>query len=276
MSTARLHHYHLDEISIEDRIGRGTFSVYKAKIGEKVIAVKRMDCDKNEIPREVEVHSTLPSHPNILPLVGYAHSKDGFSIYICLELADKSLYQYLHKEKKKPSVEKSAKWAMQIADGMHHLHKHELAHRDLKSANILLFEKEDITKVCDFGSTRQLERTASATGMTGTYRWMAPELNETGATKINQRCDVFSFGMILYELFAHKIPFWEIREGVDAAASVRKGKRPCIPPEFPQDINTLMQSCWKQLPNDRPTFENLLKVQWQTSVYTDMHWVKNV
>ena len=86
---------------------------------------------------------------------------------------------------------------------MHHLHQYRLAHRDLNlQMYYILFEKEDITKVCDFESTRQLERTALATGMTCTYRWMAPE---TATTQINQRCDVFLFGMILYELFAHKV-----------------------------------------------------------------------
>ena len=224
------------------------------------MAVKKMDCDINEIPDEVEIQSSLPPHPNVLPLLGVAHSRDGFTIYVCMELADKSLHHYLHTEKKKPSLQQSTKWAVQIARGMLHIHQKGLAHRDLKSANVLLFEKEDITKVCDFGSARIFERTATITAMAGTYRWMAPEFNDTASAKYNQRCDVFSYGMVLYELFAHEIPYSDIGDNVTVASSVRDGKRPPIPPDLPLYIKSLMQSCWEQKPADRPTFEKILQV----------------
>ena len=112
------------------------------------MAVKKMDCEKNEIPCEVEVQRNLPSHPNILPLLGITHNRDGFLIYICMQLADKSLFQYLHTDNKKPLLQQSTKWATQVAKGMHHIHQNGLAHRDLKSANVLLFEKEDNIKIC--------------------------------------------------------------------------------------------------------------------------------
>ena len=260
MNTERQTHLDLNDIDFQERIGHGNVSVFKATMRGKAIAVKKMDCDQNEIPREVEVHSVLPSHPNVLPLLGFAHAEDGFTIYICIELADKSLHHYLHTEKKKPSLQQSIKWAMQIASGMHHIHQHGLAHRDLKSANVLLFEEELITKLCDFGSARPLEHTATMTGTTGTIRWMAPEFNDRADTKVNQRCDVFSYGMVLYEIFAHEIPFSNIEEDVDVLTSVRDGKRPTIPPELPLYIKVLMQLCWEHKPHDRPTFDAIIQV----------------
>ena len=146
----------LERISFEEIIGRGKFVVLKARMTGKVMAVKRMDCDKMKIPEEVEIHNALPPHPHIIRLWGVAHSNDGFSINICMELADKSLYNYLHDEKKRPSLEKGTKWAKQIAMGMDFLHQNGLAHLDLKSPNVLLFEKEDILKLCDFGEARVL------------------------------------------------------------------------------------------------------------------------
>ena len=250
----------LDDIDLKEKIGQGNAPVYKATLAGKIIAVKKLDCDKNEIPREVEIYRYLPPHPNVLSLMGVTHSKDGFSIYICMELADKSLYHYLHTEKKKPSLQQSTKWAMQIARGMQHIHQQGLAHRDLKSANVLLFEKEDVMRLCDFGSARLLERTATVTGMTGTIRWMAPEFNDKASTKVNQRCDVFSYAMVLYELFAHEIPYYDIDDNVAVAAGIRDQKRPSIPPEVPLYIKQLMESCWKHAPRDRPTFEEILKV----------------
>ena len=253
-----LAYFDSNAIELERRIGRGNASVFRATMGGKAMAVKKMVCRKKEVPREVEVHSKLPPHPNILPLLGIAHDDD--TILICMELADKSLYQYLHTEKKKPSLQQSINLAMQIARGMHHIHQHGLVHRDLKSANVLLFEAEDVAKVCDFGSARVLEHTATVTGMPGTYRWMAPEFSSKETTKANQLCDVFSYGMILYEIFAQEVPFADIDDGVAVTRRIREGQRPSIPSEVPNNIQMLMKFCWMERPNDRPTFERILQV----------------
>ena len=228
-------------------------------MGGKVIAVKKMDCPQNEVPREVEVHSKLPPHPNILPLLGIAYDDDDDTILICMELADMSLYDYLHVKQVKPSLQQSIKWAMQIARGMYHIHQHGLAHHDLKSANVLLFEEADITKVCDFGSARPLECTATV-GVGGTFRWMAPEFNDKANTKVNQLCDVFSFGMVLYEIFVQQLPFAEIDDGVAVTRMIRERRRPSIPQELPPYIKELMHFCWQHRPNDRPNFEKILQV----------------
>jgi len=226
-------------------------------MGERTRAVKKMDCDQKEIPREVTVHCNLPPHPTVVPLLGITHSKDGFTIYICMELGDKSLHHYLHTEKKKPSLQQSTKWAMQIARGMDHIHEHGLVHCDLKSANVLLFEKEDVTKICDFGSAQPLDHTSTVSGTAGTYRWMAPEFSKTNA---QQRSDVFSYGMILYEIFAQKIPFSDVSDQVAVASKIRDGVRPPIPSELPLYIKVLIQTCWEQEAHYRPTFKGILRV----------------
>ena len=254
MKTKSFRRIDCDDIDLKERIGRGTYSVFKAEVEGNNVAVKIIDCNKHQIPQEVEVYNKI-SHSNLLPILKIAHSKDGFSIYVCMELADKSLYHYLHTEKKKPSLQQSTKWAIQIAKGMHHIHP-----PDLKSANVLLFEGEDVAKVCDFGSARVLERTATVSGMTGTYRWMAPEFNDKADARANQRCDVFSYGMVLYEIFTREIPFSEIADGANVGLHVRDGERPSIPPELPLHIKMLMQSCWKHNFYDRPKFEGILQV----------------
>ena len=254
-------YFSFDEIKLERRIGRGNASVYHAKMSGHEIAVKKMDCDKNDIPREVKVQATLPPHPNILPLLGVAHGRDGFTLYICMELADKSLYQYLHSEKNMPSLQQSLSWALQIAQGMHHVHEHGLAHRDLKSANVLLFERRGLLKVCDFGTTRQLDHTTIPTGMTGTCRWMAPEFSDKATTGVNQRCDVFSFAMVLYELFVHDIPFSQFNDGHDALPTIREGIRPPLPCGLPDHVDKLIRMCWKHNSHDRPTFDEIIQVR---------------
>ena len=260
-NTPLLARFDIDDINLEYVIGRGQYTVLRGTMGGNTMAMKKIDCYKNEIPPEVLVHSMIPSHPNILPLFGVAHSKNGFTIYVGMELADKSLYRYLHEEKKKPSLQQSRKWALQIARGMLHIHQEGLAHCDLKSAHVLLFEEADLIKVCDFGSARVLERTATVTGMTGTYRWMAPEFHDRASVRISQQCDVFSFAMVLYELFAHEVPFHDIKDVFHVLPLIRNGERPAIPLELPSYIKTLIQSCWKHAPQDRPTFEKILQVR---------------
>ena len=251
--------FDLKTISIDEQIGFGSFPVFRAIKDGQEIAVKKMNCHKYDVPREVEIQNCLPSHPNILQFLGIAYSQNGFSLYICMELADKSLYNYLHEEKKRPTIQRSNKWALQIARGMHHIHKHRLAHRDLKSGNVLLFEKQDILKICDFGSARVLNHSAPMSGMNGTYRWMAPEFADKADTKINQRCDVFSFAMILFEIFAHRLPYHEIKDDHMIAIAVLDGKRPNLR-NIPQHIEELMEKCWKHTSHNRPTFEEILMV----------------
>ena len=229
-------------------------------MGGRKIAVKKMNCDKDEVPEEVKLQHRLSSHPNILPLLGVSHSKDMFTVYILMERADMSLYQYLHTEKRKPSPQLSLDWAQQIARGLHHIHQDGLAHRDLKSANVLLFEKENIIKICDFGSAKILDVTAAKTGETGTYRWMAPEFLEK-SKKINKRCDMFSYGMILYEIYAHEVPFSELKYEHKVVSFIIDKKRPSIPSKLPNYLKTLMAQCWEHNAYERPTSSDILTVR---------------
>lgn len=262
MDAIKIPKFDIDDVNILDRIGAGNIPVYKAAIAkdEKPIAAKRMECTKNQIPREIWGYSNLPHHTNVLPLLGVAHSKDGFNIFICMELADKSLYEYLHVDKKTPSPHQSTDWAMQIAKGLQHLHQNELAHCNLKSTNVLLFEREDIVKICDFRSSQPRGHTTTLSDTTSIHRWTAPESKSKMPVAASKCCDVFSYGMVMYEIFAKKIPFSEVEEGVEVVTQIRSGKRPKIPQKVPPHIKQIMESCWKEKPQDRPTFEKILEV----------------
>ena len=139
-----------------------------------------MRLDKSNPPREITIHECLPPHVHILTPLGVAYNPDPFQLsYLCMELARQSLYHCLHKETTKPSFEESIKWALQIAQGMQHLHTYGVVHRDLKSPNVLLFSTGGI-KLCDFGCSRVLKTTAEQTHTMGTIRWTA------GALQISQ------------------------------------------------------------------------------------------
>ena len=160
-------------------------------------------------------------------------------------------------DKNIPSVDQSLAWASDVAHGMKHLHDHDITHRDLKSANVLL-TNEWVAKLCDFGSARELTHTVT-TEQTGTYRWMSPEVMRSAIARINKKCDLFSYGMILVELFAHEIPYADLHDNVEVLFSVTRGERPPIPPTLPPYLHDLIKKCWKEDPYQRPSFDDFVK-----------------
>ena len=226
------------------------------KGGDMTVAIKVMQTrESGVIPQEVKVWESLPPHRNITRLLGIA-SVDVI-IYIVTELAiNGSLFDYLHNKKKTPSVGQSLAWASDIAHGMKHLHDHDVIHRDIKSANVLL-SSEWVAKLCDFGCARELTLTVT-TEQTGTYRWMAPEIMSLAKARINKKCDLFSYGMILFELFAHKVPYSDLENQLDVLKGVTEGKRPPIPPSLPPYLHDLLRSCWEEDPHLRPTFDDFV------------------
>ena len=242
------------------RLGKGGFGdVYKGnwkKGGGMTVAVKvTRPGDTETIPHEIKVWALLPQHQNIIALIGVAIGKH--VNYIVTELAiNGSLFDYLHIKKKTPSVEQSLSWASDIAHGMQHLHHHDIIHRDLKSANVLL-TKVWVAKLCDFGTAREATHTTT-TEQAGTYRWMSPEVMRTAVAKINKKCDLFSYGMIIVELFAHEIPYADLHDNIEVLLSVLSGKRPPIPPALPPYLHDLIKKCWEEDPYLRPSFDDFI------------------
>merc|ERR1712061_110855 len=151
-----------------------------------------------------------------------------------------------------------------------HQFKPQIIHRDLKSLNLLLskpvLNDKDVplVKVSDFGLSRMKDQTpeedwGKMTIAAGTCHWMAPEVFI--GNKYDEKVDVYSYGMILFEIICREIPF-EDEEPANVGRITQKGARPdleAVPPDCPPVLQSLMIKCWDQSPEARPPFTDVMQ-----------------
>ncbi|KAL0344042.1 UNVERIFIED_CONTAM: Serine/threonine-protein kinase STY13 [Sesamum angustifolium] len=156
-------------------------------------------------------------------------------------------------------------FALDIARAMECLHSHGIIHRDLKPENLLLTEDHKTVKLADFGLAREESLTEMMTAETGTYRWMAPELYSTVTLRRGEKkhythkVDAYSFAIVLWELIHNKLPFEGMSNLQAAYAAAFKNVRPSAD-DLPEDLASIVTLCWKEDPNARPNFTQIIQM----------------
>ena len=202
--------------------------------------------------REIEVLAKC-QNPFIMGFVGFTVDRP---YAICTEfLRNGSLYHALRK--KSLSGTQKTLIALGIAHGMQRLHELKIIHRDLKSLNILL-DKHMVPKIADFGLSRFSDGEETyMTSKVGTYQWMAPELFEAG--QYDEKVDVYSYAVILWELLTGRQPFRGKNVVEIATLVLHQAKRPEIPAKTPSKLAELISLCWSADPKNRPSFAMIVK-----------------
>ncbi|KAE8667611.1 Serine/threonine-protein kinase HT1 [Hibiscus syriacus] len=196
-------------------------------------------------------------HPNIITVICCSKKPPVYCI-ITKYLAGGSLRKYLHQQEPySVPHDLVLKLALDIARGMQYLHSQGILHRDLKSENLLLGE-DMCVKVADFGISCLESQCGSAKGFTGTYRWMAPEMiKEKHHTK---KVDVYSFGIVLWELLTALTPFDNMTPEQAAFAVCQKNARPPLPSSLLPAFSHLINRCWSSNPEKRPPFNEIVLI----------------
>jgi LRR receptor-like serine/threonine-protein kinase FLS2 len=293
------------ELVLEARVdgdSPGAFGeVWRAKWEDLTVAVKTlqqgvMDMDAEaleEFHKEVEFMQKT-RHPNIVRFFGAGTWPDGRPFFVVELVTKGSLKSFL---RGRGSEARAIPWAMKasfaldVARGMAYIHSLGQMHRDLKSGNALITE-QDRAKIADFGTIRQLlvgrskkgahgseVRSMAApagppagapsslelTAGKGTPLYMSPEVIRGG--DYNQQADVWSFGVLLWEIAAQRAPDLLEQEGVSRGPLLGRllnlldaGKRLHIDAGWPEWWSALAVQCWACTAGDRPKFEEVVRV----------------
>jgi len=150
--------------------------------------------------------------------------------------------------------------ARQTAQGMNYLHKSnpKIVHRDLKSLNLLVDDNYNV-KVADFGLSKVSVTGTTLNSKVGSLNWCAPEIL-LKSSPYTDKADVYSFGMVLWELITHKAPFADMHP-LQIVRAIDQGELPTIPVSLcpDPDYAQLISDSWKSDPDERPTFAQILQ-----------------
>ncbi|KAK9732778.1 hypothetical protein RND81_04G021300 [Saponaria officinalis] len=251
-----------EDLDIGERIGLGSYGeVYHADWNGTEVAVKKfLDQDFSgaaleEFKREVRIMRRL-RHPNVVLFMGAVTRPPHLSI-VTEFLPRGSLYRILHRPNFQIDEKRRIKMALDVARGMNCLHTSTptIVHRDLKSPNLLV-DKNWNVKVADFGLSRLKHNTfLSSKSTAGTPEWMAPEVLRNEQS--NEKCDVYSFGVILWELATMSLP-WSGMNSMQVVGAVGfQNRRLDIPKELDPLVARIIWECWQTDPNLRPSFAQL-------------------
>ena len=258
------------------RIGKGAFgevretNILGGRFAVKIIPQSQSD----EI--EMKAMQGLGHHPNIVRL--YCSSRIEESRFLIMEQMDNDLaciLEYKKHTRIEVSLVEKVVLMLEIAEGMRYIHRMSMAHRDLKPNNVLV-NLEDLNKkssraysvkIADFGLTKIKEASRTykdQTTNTGTSRYMAPEVIDFGCDEKGEfnprKADVYSFGIMSYEILTGQTPFVEMTDLIAIKKKV-KGNGD-FRPDLQQGsghprLKSLIQRCWAPNHRSRPDFNRI-------------------
>lgn len=249
-----------EEFTLEEELDSGPLADVYRGTWKGIIRVAIKTFKDPKLTKKVFLSEVQPlkglRHRHVVSLLAVCSESSPY--YIVMELMEKgSLLRFLRgPEGQHLDIVSLMDIAAQVADGMHYLEKKDIVHRNLAARNILVGEGY-ICKVADFGLATIKSPYENAEEFDSAYRWSAPET--ISHAKFSSRSDVWSFGILLYEIITFGgEPYPELSDS-DVYERVSDGYRMPCPPRCPAFLYELMQWCWRAKPEHRPSFEALMR-----------------
>jgi serine/threonine protein kinase len=267
------------DLRIEKEIGRGAFGqVFIGQWRMSRVAVKQLllrqdkmtDEQMAEFMGECELMMRLRPHKNVVLLLGVVIDPAQPLCLVTDYQANGSLHSLL-KSDRAIGWEMTLRILEGVAAGMYHIHEEKILHRDLAARNVLLSESMD-AMVADFGLSAQT--TAGETQETvfrGALKYMAPE--SLRHNMFSTKSDVWSYGVLVWEVLTRAAPFADLQLQ-DAAQKIKKGLRLPMPVDCPAPLELILEQCWCQEPESRPSFDQFVahfaKIRRECAAYASL------
>lgn len=233
--------------TLTNKLGQGGFGAVwlaerRTSITTTRVALKTPldgDIDLESIKHEADLWVQASGHPNVVPIIE-ANVYDGQVVIVSEYAPGGTLAEQLSKLQSNPlPVDVAAEMILGILAGLEHLHLKQIIHRDLKPANILL--QGDTPRLTDFGISRILKSTSQSSNIAGTPVYMAPEAFDG---KRSAQTDVWSVGIIFYELLTGSLPYPQTDLASLVGAILRHNPGPLprsVPPVIQEVVDRALQ-----------------------------------
>ncbi|KAK9668190.1 hypothetical protein RND81_13G040400 [Saponaria officinalis] len=258
-----------EDLHLAEEVGQGSYAVvYHGLWNGSDVAIKvyfGKDYDEKTLlgyKKEISIMRKL-RHPNVLLFMGACYSQERLAI-VTEFLPRGSLFKILHKNNQILDIRRRLRMALDVARGMNYLHRRNppIVHRDLKSSNLLV-DKNWNVKVGDFGLSK-LKNATFLTAKSGGGTVTFPSSSSVEAPEVlrnelsNEKSDVFSFGVILWELMTVSIP-WSSLNALQVVGVVGfMDRRLDIPETVDPCISSIIKDCWQSKPELRPCFQEII------------------
>ncbi len=249
----------ISHYTILEKLGEGGMGVvYKARDAtlDRVVALKFLpvsskatEVDRARFMQEARTAAAL-NHPNICTIYNIEEHDD--RQFIVMEYVDGETLHARIGRQPSLAVDEVAAFAEQIGEALHDAHSHGIIHRDIKSENIMVNSKNQI-KVMDFGLAKLKDsiRLTRLLSTVGTLGFMAPELIQ--GEDADARSDVFSFGVVMYEMLAGRLPFRGEHDAAIIYSIVNEEPQPLAEPVSPiaSSLQKVIMNCLVKEPANR-------------------------
>ncbi|KAI1883619.1 hypothetical protein AGOR_G00233440 [Albula goreensis] len=247
------------DLTFMKELGSGQYGVvrlgkWRAQHKVAIKAIREGAMYEEDFIEEAKVMMKL-SHPRLVQLYGVCTQQR--PIYIVTEFMELGcLLNYIRQRRGSFSTENLLSISQDVSEGMEYLEKNKFIHRDLAARNCLVNDSK-VVKVSDFGMARYVldDQYTSSCGVKFPVKWSPPEV--FNFCKYSSKSDVWSFGVLMWEVFTEgKMPF-EHNPNHEVVMMVTQGHRLYRPKMATPNIYDIMQLCWHERPEERPSFAQI-------------------